>query len=61
MSTYLCKHGLPVATDEDMRAYMTDPDRESCRRRGDCDCPICSRVCWSGKCAMEKRELERRR
>ena len=46
----LCKHGKPPATDEDLRRYNEDPEREYCRKQGDCECPICSRVCWVPEC-----------
>lgn len=52
----ICKHGKQVATKKDLAAWATDKDRTSCRRQGDCDCPVCSQICWDGKCAVVPKE-----
>lgn len=49
----LCRHGKPIASARDLHEYILNPDRASCRRRGDCDCPICVAVCWDGRCKRE--------
>jgi hypothetical protein len=47
-----CLHGKRIATTSDLNHYADDPERASCRRRGDCDCdcPVCSVICWDSKC-----------
>jgi len=52
------KHGKRIATAKDLEEYGTDPKRASCRRHGDCDCPICSAICWAGECDPRRREKE---
>ena len=42
-----CKHGKCIASARDMDDYARRP---SCVRRGDCDCHLCSQVCWAGEC-----------
>ena len=51
MSDDLCKHGKRPMTQRDLDAYCNDARRVGCRQRGDCDCPICSKVCWL--CVLE--------
>ena len=60
MSDRICPiHGKPIATERDLDSYMADPSRASCRRRGDCDCPECAKVCWEDACkeAVEKETM----
>lgn len=45
----LCRHGKPVATHRDLDDYA---DRPTCVRAGDCQCHICSQVCWDGRCLV---------
>lgn len=44
-------------TDKDMADYGS---RSYCVGRGDCQCPLCSVICWAppGKCAELPRKVE---
>lgn len=46
-----CKHGKSPYTEKDMAAYESRPQ---CTDKGDCDCYLCSRVCWAGECRPKR-------
>lgn len=45
MNSFCRTCGRPTATKADMDAYF---GRTYCRSQGDCECPICAKVCWAG-------------
>jgi hypothetical protein len=47
-----CEHGKRVATRADLNRYSNRPE---CVIRGDCNCRVCSEVCWAGECAGQPR------
>lgn len=51
------KHRKPMATKYDLNEYES---RKECVKRGDCDCHLCSKVCWLTACKNENEKEPKR-